>query len=72
METEKIKAGDVEVGDRISLDNINKPAFTVVDVEHGRKILGIIDAVRLTVVNDHGRGLAKNLGVRRPLKRRLR
>ena len=69
METEKVLARDVRAGDRISLDRINKPAFTVLSVEGGHKIAGIIDAVRITVENDAGYVVAKNLGVKKPLKR---
>lgn len=66
---EKIKVKDVAVGDRISLDGVNKPAFTVTKVVPGMKILGLINATRIEVVNDAGLGVGKNLGVNKPLKR---
>lgn len=69
---EKVKAKQVKVGDRISLDSINKPAFVVVGVESGHKIAGNVSAVRLTVKNDAGQGVAKNIGINKPLKREVR
>ena len=69
MASEKIKAADAQIGDRISLDGINKPAFTVTGVTHGLKIMGLLKAVRLEVANDAGLSVAKNLGVARPIKR---
>ena len=69
MGVEKIKVKDVAVGDRISLDGINKPAFTVTKVVPGMKILGVINAIRIEVVNDAGLGVGKNLGINKPHKR---
>lgn len=59
------------MGDRISLDGVNKPAFTVTKVVPGMKILGVINAIRIEVVNDAGLGVGKNLGVNKPLKRQI-
>lgn len=71
MATEKIKASETRVGDRISLNGTNKAAFTVTGVTHGTKILGFLKAVRIEVANDAGHGIAKNIGVSRSLKREI-
>ena len=69
MQVEKIKARDVEVGDRISLDGINKPAFTVTTVIPGMRIMGLVKAVRIEVVNDAGLAVGQNFGVSKPMRR---
>lgn len=66
---EKIRARDVRVGDRISFDGFGTPAFTVLSVEGGHKILRFIDAVRITARNDAGGLVAQNFGLRKPMRR---
>ena len=69
MSIERITARDVEVGDRISVDGINKPAFTMTAVIPGMRIMGIVKAVRIEMVNDAGLAVGQNVGVSKPMRR---
>ena len=67
--TEKIKAHEVRVGDVIALNGVQKPAFTVVRVETGHSIMGVIKAVRIEVTNAAGLGYGQNFALNKPIRR---
>lgn len=69
MSIEKIKARDVRVGDRISLDGVSKPRFVVTAIEEGCRILGMIKARQITVANDAGQQVSQKFGLAKPMRR---
>ena len=68
MGVEKIKVKDVKIGDTISLNEFNTPAFKVVSIEKDKRIL-FFKAWFLLVTNAAGHQVGQKLGVNRTIKR---
>ena len=69
QDTEKVKCRDVVVGDVISPTANRTCSHTVVNIEKGHKILGLLPARRFTMKMQNDDTWASNYGLGKPMRR---
>lgn len=72
MEIETVKTRDLEIGDRISLSGVQKPAHVIIEIQENRRIVGLMKARLLTVQHDDGEPVDKLFALVKPMRREVR